>query len=237
MNERNYAEKEITLTKHRVFSVESMGRIILTMDLFTQLRQHARTQPETVATASRQRDMTYRKLWSRVERATARLQAEWGVARGDRVVYSGPAHPDAIVLYVALARCGARLVAVEDPAWQPQAGLIMRELGAQLLLHEDGHPPQRLPAVVRIKPLSSLIDSRCPHQPFYIDEQARQPSLITVHGGAGMQTIAYSLDQLIARIPAAVQQDACVTGRLFDEAVFAPVVLPALLSGRTLLFR
>src|SRR4051812_25241185 len=123
------------------------------MDLFTQLRQHAQNQPATVASASRHRLATYRKLWSRIERATARLQAEWQVKRGDRVAYCGQAHPDSLVLYIALARSGACLVPLEQAALQAQAGLIARHLGIRLILHDDeASPPSELAGAL-VKPL------------------------------------------------------------------------------------
>jgi acyl-CoA synthetase (AMP-forming)/AMP-acid ligase II len=209
------------------------------MNLFTLLRQHAQNQPETSAASSRFRMMTYRKLWSRVERATARLQGEWGVKRGDTVAYRGQAHPDALVLYLALARCGARLVALEQPALQSEIDAIVRELDVKMILHDDHAPPERAQLTATIKPLSALIMTRCPYQPSDITEDPNCLSVIVIRltTDSRAQFDFTSLDRMANHNAVMPDRSCQIADRLFDEHVFTAVVLPALASGTTLIFR
>lgn len=208
------------------------------MNLFSRLRHHAQNQPEAIAASSRFRMMTYRKLWSRVERATARLQGEWGVRRGDTIAYRGQAHPDAIVLYLALARCGAKLVAFEQPALSSGIDAIVRQFDIKIMVCDDEMPldPAHFPAAIRS--LSSLIMTRCPCQPSDLDEASDCPSLIMIGLAAdhSVQMQPASLDQMAARKAVALNPLCHVAESLFDEHVFISVVLPALTSGATLHF-
>ncbi len=209
------------------------------MNLFIQLRRHAQNQPETIAASSRFRMMTYRKLWSRVERATARLQGEWGVKSGDTVAYRGQAHPDALVLYLALARCGARLAALEQPALQSEIDAIVRELDVKIILHDDHAPLDDADLPAAIMPLSALIMTRCPYQPSDISEDPGCPSLLVIRLAADrrIQTSFASLDQLTRQSVVVPDRSRQIGGSLFDGSVFSAVVLPALASGATLIFR
>src|SRR3569832_523659 len=133
----NYAEKEILLTISRIFFVKSLHQIMFTMNLFTQLRHHAQVRPEAVAIYSQERVTTYRKLWSRIERATARLQGEWRIHAGDRVADLGKGHPAAIVLYASLARSGALLVPLKPAMPQSLIESTLRKTKNHKEDHDD----------------------------------------------------------------------------------------------------
>jgi acyl-CoA synthetase (AMP-forming)/AMP-acid ligase II len=205
------------------------------MDLSTRLRSHARLQPEAIAVVSRDRSLTYRKLWSRIERATARLQAEWDIHSGMTVAYCGRAHPDAIVLYVALARCGALLVPLKDPAVWPRMEWILRDLDIKLVVHDDDVTNQLCESAVTFKPLSTLIMTRCVFQPSFIIEDPARPSIVFIRSVDNGQVSAgkRSFHQLAAQISAAQDQSHYMNGNLFDESVFATVVIPLLIAGNT----
>jgi acyl-CoA synthetase (AMP-forming)/AMP-acid ligase II len=209
------------------------------MNLFELLRQHARIEPDSIAVSSSHRSMTYRKLWSRIERATARLQYEWGIESGDTVAYCGQAHPDAIVLYVALARCAARLVPLEHRALQSRIGEVVRALDVTIVVHDDQAPVEAAGLPAALKPLSALIMTRCPYQPSVIAEDAARPSLVVIRSPANghVRSEQKSPDRMIVRTSAAQNRVYAVADSLFDDDVFAPVVLQALLAGRTLIFR
>lgn len=224
----------------KLFSVKSCNQIKLNMNLFALLRQHALIQPDTVALSSRHRLATYRKLWSRIERATARLQGEWDVRSGAALAYCGQAHPDAIVLYMALARCGARLVPLEHPALQSQIDAIARELDIKIVLHDDDHAPVgRMHGSAVFKPLSALIMTRCPYQPSAVVEDQARCSLVNIDSVSNgrIRHTGKSLDQIAAHIPALSGPRHEIADSLFDQAVFAPIVLPTLIAGGTLIFR
>jgi acyl-CoA synthetase (AMP-forming)/AMP-acid ligase II len=208
------------------------------MNLFELLRQHARIEPDAMAVSSTYRSMTYRKLWSRIERATARLQGEWGIKSGDVVAYCGQAHPDAIVLYVALARCAARLIPLEHRALQSRIGQVVRALDVRIVVHDDHTPVEKADLPAAFKPLSALIMTRCHYQPSIIAEDAARPSLVAIRSLANghVQSEQKSLDRMIVRTSAAPDRIYPIAGSLFDDDVFAPVVLQALLAGGTLIF-
>lgn len=212
----------------------------ITMTPFDMLRQQVRDHPDAVAVATPYRVATYRKMWSRIERSTARLQGEWAIAPGDVIVYLGCGHLDALVMYFAAARCGARILPLEHPGLQADAGALIRQYGASLVLHDDAiaTAPDAFGGVCR--PLSSLIATACRHREMVLEDSAAV-SLIEwdAHGDIGSATVVpawrqRSFDALAATAltcPAAHFQ---IHGALFDAGVFAPVVLAAMLAGARL---
>lgn len=204
------------------------------MDLIGRLRQHAQIHPETLAMVSpRYRDLTYRKLWNRVERATARLQHEWQVDAGDVVAYHGQAHPDALVLYLALARSAACLLPLEHAYLQQETALLRREFNVKTIVYAEGSMPDNLS---RSHSLTELISVRCPHQPHRISEETSRPSLILLAPTSGQGFIGQALsleDMLQCR---ASCKDGEVEMRLFDRAVLTQIALPVLHAGGTLTF-
>lgn len=197
--------------------------------LFDLLSSHARSQPATIACASRYRMASYRKLWSRVERATARLQGEWQVRPGDVVAYWGQGHPDALVLYLALLRCGAMLWPLEHAdrdmlLADHAAGLPL----SRLLFDDDGAPP---PAPFAALPLSTLIGSHCPHEARPLAFDPAIPSVLDIDADGTM--VRRSLRQMQFAAGCGGHE---VRGSLFDADVLGPVVLATLAAGETLVF-
>lgn len=197
--------------------------------LFGLLEYYARSQPAAIACASRYRMATYRKVWSRIERATARLHGEWRILPGDVVAYYGQGHPDALVLYLALVRCGALLwplertderIALADHA----AGLPLK----MVLFDDDGAQPH---APVTALPLSTLIGSHCPYEARALAFDPAVPSLL--HIDAAGKRSQCSLQQVQAVAPTGLHE---VRRCLFDADVLGPVVLPTLAAGKTLVF-
>ena len=197
-------------------------------NLFDRLARHALVQPDALACASRFRHASYRKLYSRIERATARLQGEWQVQTGDIVAYCGHGHPDALVLYVALVRCGAVLLPLEHAAaFDALAGA---RLVLKLALYDDEMAPPRIALLAH--PLSMLIGERCSYQARVSAPNPEACSLLRIGSDGTLRQ--HSLKQLIGS-PASGAAE--VQAALFDEAVFGPVVLPALFAGATLTWR
>ncbi|HEX8885086.1 MAG TPA: AMP-binding protein [Noviherbaspirillum sp.] len=197
--------------------------------LFDLLAQYARSQPAAIACASRYRMATYRKIWSRIERATARLQGEWQVTAGDGVAYCGQGHPDALVLYLALLRCGARLWPLEHPDGPVALDYHAAGLPLKMVLFDDDGPQPRAPSTAL--PLSTLIGSHCPYEARAVPFDPGVPSLIAIDArGNASQS---SLLQLQAAPPSGLRE---VYRRLFDQDVLGPVVLPTLAAGKTLVF-
>lgn len=197
--------------------------------LFDLLAHYARSQPAAIACASRYRMASYRKIWSRIERATARLQGEWQVMPGDVVAYCGQGHPDALVLYLALVRCGARLWPLEHPDGPAVLADHAAGLPLKMVLFDDDGPQPRTPATAL--PLPTLIGSHCPHEAQAHPFDPAVPSLLAIDAGGKFSHD--SLLQLQATTPSGLQE---VHGRLFGQDVLGPVVLPTLAAGKTLIF-
>lgn len=208
------------------------------MDFFSLLREHARLRTESPAVSSARRSMTYRKLWSRIERATARLQCEWGVGRDDTVAYLGNSHPDALVLFFALARSGARLLPLSPALADTERSLLLREFQPRwLIIDDDLHGTQESEAV---QVLSSLIATRCPHQPGDVVEDMSRPVLLC----SSVQSLAtrqiFCLEQLreegirpgSTSLPAEV--DKVGIANFFEGSSFSSTVLPVLEKGACL---
>ncbi|HEX2603089.1 MAG TPA: AMP-binding protein [Oxalicibacterium sp.] len=207
------------------------------VSFFEILRSHARAQPEVIASRSSRRAITYRRLWSRVERASARLLGEWQVQRGDVVAYWGYGHQDALTFYLAAARCGLRLLPFEDPLLRQNADAVLAQHPARLILHDPGQTSDVPRSVAKAANLSSLIARPCQYDPEVAEDDAT-PSLITftnnedgsMHYGesslASLQTTAGTSDS-------SFQVDAA----LLNAAVLANHVLPVLTAGGTIVFR
>jgi acyl-CoA synthetase (AMP-forming)/AMP-acid ligase II len=233
-NFSHYAEKD-TAPQNAQRNVELMKTD--SMQFFELLRQHARQEPNAIASRSSRRTVTYRKFWSRIERASARLIGEWRVQPGDLVVYWGCGHQDALMLYIAVARCGARLLPLEHPQQRQYGSDYLQQHRAKVLLHDDELSPATLPAADTVTDLSSLIATRCHHHPDLVEDDTR-PSLLelsrtmdgkalcTERSLANLRTMAGD-----ASSPFAVSQ------ALFDLDVLAAHVLPALAARGTIVFR
>ncbi len=192
------------------------------------LQGHAHQRGELLAHVLPDRDITYRRLWSRTERASARLQGEWDVQAGDTVAYIGAGHPDAIVLYFALLRIGASLLPLEGMT-AADARACFRQQGARLAVHDDDAGIDGLPS----QRLEMLLDDWCHCQPVLVpDDPMRKALWLPVDGGGREAT---SLYELTAALPAE-PRSAWVTDRIFTAEVLGQLVLPALRAARRLYF-
>lgn len=102
------------------------------------LRRWADATPDRVALSVAGVDTTYGHLWERVERATWRLEREWGIAAGDRVGYCGFNHGDQLVLLAALMRLRAMLVPLNYRLAAPELRALVAHAGiSQIVVDEN----------------------------------------------------------------------------------------------------
>ena len=210
------------------------------MNLFENLRDHARRIPDDIATSSpRHRLTTYRKLWSRIERASARLQGEWLVTSGDTVMYVGNGHADALVLWLALARLGAVLMPLETRALRDHASAIADRHGVRLLLHDDDMPAPLADDYCSCVVLSSLISRHCAHDVISCPAESGLGTSMIATGlvatdAPHLQYCAYSLHDLMQQAGPPACRPA-TTQPLFDPRRLRSQILPALTQGWPLL--
>jgi non-ribosomal peptide synthetase component F len=233
-NFSHYAEKDCA-PQNAAGNVELMNAG--STHFFDLLRRHAAQQPDAIASRSSRRTVTYRKFWSRIERAAARLTAEWEVRPGDLVVYWGCGHQDALMLYIAVARCGARLLPLEHPQQRQEGSSFLQQHRPKVLLHDDELPPDALPAADMIADLSSLIATRCHHHPAVAENEFR-PSLLGLSRTAGGKLMCkeHSLGNLRATAGDS-SSPFVVSQALFDLDILAAHVLPVLAARGTIVFR
>jgi acyl-coenzyme A synthetase/AMP-(fatty) acid ligase len=209
------------------------------MNFFNILRQHVAAEPWAIASRSSRRAVTYRKFWSRIERASARLKGEWNVQHGDTVVYWGCGNQDALMLFVAVARCGAKLLPLEHDTLRSNVAAILQQHPAAVLLHDDELFVEDLANVRIISTLSSLIATRCHYHP-EITEDDTLPSLLTfVQADKGaLQSQETTLQQLVAQsVDAHAISPFTLQTALFDADILAPHVLPVLTARGKIIFR
>lgn len=193
------------------------------------LQGHARERGDLLAHVLPDRDITYRRLWSRTERASARLQGEWGVQAGDTVAYVGAGHPDAIVLYFALLRIGASLLPLEAMAAADARASFLQQ-GAVLAVHDDDASDAAIDGLPSRR-LEMLLDDWCHFEPVLVPDDPMRKALWLPVDGGGRE--AASLQALTAALPDAPRPGR-VTDRIFTPDVFGRLVLPTLRDARRL---
>ena len=184
------------------------------------LEKHATTHADHLAHVLPLRDMSYRRLWSRIERGSARLQGEWGVQAGDLVAYVGRGHPDAIVLYFALLRIGASLLPLEAMTFSD----VNKSLAAMkpvLVIHDDDVLTGPWPS----RRLDDLLAVWSHHEPAVVaDDVTRRALWLQDDQGQWQVT---SLFELCAALPAAPRAT-FIDDRIFSADLLANVVMPSL---------
>ncbi len=84
----------------------------------------------------------FAKLWRRVERVTAHLQASFGIQPGDRVAWLGLNHELQLVTLVACARLGAMFMPLNYRLAVPELQRVVDDAQPALLIHDPAHATQ-----------------------------------------------------------------------------------------------
>lgn len=203
------------------------------MKLLALLKSQASCHGDKTAHLLPDRIITYRRLWSRIERAAARLQGEWQVQPGEVVAYYGDGHPDSLVLYCALLQIGAQLLPLEGPNRLP-AQRILREMKVRLLLHDDvlSLADFKLPLV---HALSDMLATWCHFDPLIVEENPARPALWLRDSCDALSTMrAYALQEL--QVLPAARRWGQVVGPVFRAETLAGLIFPALMEARPLHF-
>jgi hypothetical protein len=231
----NYAQKDFSLRNFHHFSVELMLIMTNNAKLLAILLSHANLYGEALTHVLPQRVITYRRFWSRIERASARLQGEWGVQAGQCVAYVGNGHPDALVLYFALIRIGARLLPLEGlSATQIQQAMTQADVACVMV--DDALDF----ADTAAHALSELLADWSHFDPQLVAEDPAMLSLLLpVVEGAVLSLQPVSLLQLLhgaARSEEVKQAVLWVPEKIFTIDTLSTLVLPALSAAQHLCF-
>jgi acyl-CoA synthetase (AMP-forming)/AMP-acid ligase II len=226
--------KKLFLCGTTIFFVKSGLTMTANYSLLSILHDHALSHGDYIAHLLPDRVITYRRFWSRIERASARLQGEWGVVAGDTVIYWGSGHPDAIILYCALLRLGAKLMPCEDRDREYVQHMV-EQTKSQLVVHDDALTFTSSPA----HSLSSLLADWCHFDPVVIQDESAMPALY-LHDLIQNDKSAVSIGELIQALSPLQQVDEAeavvIDGPIFHKEKLINLILPALIAGRRLQF-
>ncbi len=226
--------KKLFLCGTAIFFVKSGLTMTANYSLLSILHDHALAHGDYIAHLLPDRVITYRRFWSRIERASARLQGEWGVVAGDTVIYWGSGHPDAIILYCALLRLGAKLMPCEDRDREYVQHMV-EQTKSQLVVHDDALTFTSSPA----HSLSSLLADWCHFDPVVIQDESATPALY-LHDFIQNDNRAVSVGELIQALSPLQQHDEAeavvIDGPIFHKEKLINLILPALIAGRRLQF-
>ena len=197
-------------------------------DMLALLQQKVQTDPDAIAYVLPDRVITYRRFWSRIERASARLQGEWGVRRGDIVAYAGKGHPDALILYFALLRLSASLLPLESLTADVVTAEVLKQK-VSLVIHDDGLAFDG----VNARSLQHLLEDWCHFNAECVEEPPSSAYLLLRSDQAGLQLL--SIDHLLSAM-APELTSVYVGEQIFLLPVLTNVILPALHAAKQLRF-
>jgi acyl-CoA synthetase (AMP-forming)/AMP-acid ligase II len=215
-----------------------------TPDLLALLRDHAEKHGDQLAHVLPDRDITYRRLWSRIERGSARLFGDWGVREGDLVAFVGRGHPDAIVLYFALLRLGAILIPLESLS-AAQTLQVLAERQPKLVIedHNDVMTGSAKDSTVgstvgsttysAYYPLQALLASWSHHDPVLIDDPMSRASLYLRDAADDWRLSR--LDELCLNLPVA-PRTSFIDQHIFTTDLLRNIVLPSLRDHQLMQF-
>jgi acyl-CoA synthetase (AMP-forming)/AMP-acid ligase II len=196
--------------------------------LLAMLSAHANEHGDLLCHWLPERLITYRRFWSRIERASARLQGEWGVKQGQTIAYVGASHPDIFVLYAALLRIGAAFMPLEGITTQvamsfaQQAGIshVVVDDHATLIGRTTHYLPQ-------------LLADWCHFEPEVNGENPLAKSLLLPSASGAIDHL--SLSELCVKLSLRASSQ-WVTGSIFDIESLTSIILPSLRDLQTLHF-
>ena len=202
--------------------------MIETSRLLAMLSAHSHEHGDLLCHWLPERLITYRRFWSRIERASARLQGEWGVKQGQTIAYVGASHPDIVVLYAALLRLGAAFMPLEGVSMQAAMSFVQQADISHIVVDDHttvvGRTTYYLP---------QLLADWCHFEPEVNEENPLLKSLLLPSASGAIDQL--SLSELCVKLsPSASSQ--WVTGSIFDVESLTNIILPSLRDMQTLHF-
>lgn len=196
--------------------------------LLAMLSAHANEHGDLLCHWLPERLITYRRFWSRIERASARLQGEWGVKQGQTIAYVGASHPDIFVLYAALLRIGAAFMPIEGITTQVAISFAQQADISHVVVDDHatliGRTTYYLP---------QLLADWCHFEPEVNEENPLAKSLLLPSASGAIDHL--SLSELCVKLSLRASSQ-WVTGSIFDIESLTSIILPSLRDLQTLHF-
>jgi len=196
--------------------------------LLAMLSAHAHEHGDLLCHWLPERLITYRRFWSRIERASARLQGEWGVKQGQTIAYVGASHPDIFVLYAALLRLGAAFMPLEGISLSSALSFMQQADISLVVVDQDmtisGRTTHYLP---------QLLADWCHFDPDINEENPSEKSLLLSSTSGGIDYL--SLSELCGKLSSRASSQ-WITGSIFGVESLTSIVLPSLRDLHTLHF-
>ena len=196
--------------------------------LLAMLSAHAHEHGDLLCHWLPERLITYRRFWSRIERASARLQGEWGVKQGQTIAYVGASHPDIFVLYAALLRLGAAFMPLEGISLSSALSFMQQADISLVVVDQDvtiaGRTTHYLP---------QLLADWCHFDPDINEENPSEKSLLLSSASGGIDYL--SLSELCGKLSSRASSQ-WITGSIFGVESLTSIVLPSLRDLHTLHF-
>jgi acyl-CoA synthetase (AMP-forming)/AMP-acid ligase II len=196
--------------------------------LLAMLSAHAHEHGDLLCHWLPERLITYRRFWSRIERASARLQGEWGIKQGQTIAYVGASHPDIIVLYAALVRIGAAFMPLEDLSMQAAMPFVQQADISHVVVDDHTTLVDRTTHY-----LPQLLADWCHFEPEVNEENPLLKSLLLPSASGLIDHL--SLSELCVKLSPRASSH-WVTGSIFDVESLTTIVWPSLRDLQTLHF-
>jgi acyl-CoA synthetase (AMP-forming)/AMP-acid ligase II len=196
--------------------------------LLAMLSVHAHEHGDLLCHWLPERLITYRRFWSRIERASARLQGEWGIKQGQTIAYVGASHPDIIVLYAALVRIGAAFMPLEDLSMQAAMPFVQQADISHVVVDDHTTLVDRTTHY-----LPQLLADWCHFEPEVNEENPLLKSLLLPSASGLIDHL--SLSELCVKLSPRASSH-WVTGSIFDVESLTTIVWPSLRDLQTLHF-
>jgi len=196
--------------------------------LLAMLSAHSHAHGDRLCHWLPERLITYRRFWSRIERASARLQGEWGVKQGQTIAYVGASHPDVFVLYAALVRLGAAFMPLEGMSLSLALPFMQQADISLVVVDEDktitGRSTYYLP---------QLLADWCHFEPEVNEENPLTKSLLLPSASGAIDHL--SLNELCVKLSSRASSQ-WIVGSIFSVESLTNIVLPSLRDMQTLHF-
>jgi acyl-CoA synthetase (AMP-forming)/AMP-acid ligase II len=196
--------------------------------LLAMLSAHAHEHGDLLCHWLPERLITYRRFWSRIERASARLQGEWGVKQGQTIGYVGASHPDIFILYAALLRIGAAFMPLEGMSMSSALPFMQQAEISLVIVDEDVTIAERTTHY-----LPQLLADWCHFEPEINEENPLAKSLLLPAASGAIDH--QSLSELCVKLSSRASSQ-WITSSIFSVESLTSIVLPSLRDMQTLHF-